>query len=72
MMKLVTPELRSDYKPDMQLTVLYGLAKVCLPQDNIHTVIKLGYYKQRILHEWSCHMKFMKQAGAEFHKFHMK
>ena len=24
------------------------------------------------LHEWSLHMKFMKRAFGEFHKFHMK
>ena len=24
------------------------------------------------LHEWSFHMKFMKRAFGEFHKFHMK
>ena len=28
--------------------------------------------KQRILHEWSFHMKFMKRACGEFHEFHMK
>ena len=26
----------------------------------------------RILHEWSCHIKFMKLARGLFHKFHMK
>ena len=28
--------------------------------------------KQRILHEWSFHMKFIKRAFGEFDKFHMK
>ena len=27
---------------------------------------------QRMLHEWSFHMKFMKQAFGEFLKIHMK
>ena len=27
--------------------------------------------KWRILHSWSFHMKFMKRAFGEFHKFHM-
>ena len=26
----------------------------------------------RILHEWSFHMKFIKRAFGEFHKLHMK
>ena len=34
------------------------------------TVVSLRIY--RILHSWSFHMKFMKQAFGEFHKFYMK
>ena len=30
------------------------------------------YHKQRILYEWSFHMKFMKRAFGEFYKFHIK
>ena len=28
--------------------------------------------KQRFLHKWSFHMKFIKRAYGEFNKFHMK
>ena len=31
-----------------------------------------GHMINRILHSWSFHMKFMKRAFGEFHKFHMK
>ena len=31
-----------------------------------------GLKINRILHEWSFHMKFMKLAEGSFHKFHMK
>ena len=31
-----------------------------------------GHMINRILHEWSFHMKFMKLAKGSFHKFHMK
>ena len=33
---------------------------------------QLGRNIQRILHAWSFHMKFMKRAFGEFHKFHIK
>ena len=31
-----------------------------------------GHMINRILHSWSFHMKYMKLAVSEFHKFHMK
>ena len=31
-----------------------------------------GHMINRILHEWSFHMQFMKFAKDSFHKFHMK
>ena len=34
--------------------------------------IKKGHMKNRLLHSWSFHMKFMKLVKDSFHKFHMK
>ena len=37
----------------------------------INPILK-GHMINRILHEWSFLMKFMKLAEGSFHKFHMK
>ena len=39
---------------------------------HINVSVLITECKQRILHEWSFHMKFMKRAFGEFHKFPVK
>ena len=41
----------------------------CLLEEYFNQVRK---HIQSILYEWSFHMKFMKRAFGEFHKFHVK
>ena len=52
----------------------YGLKIIfhCIFIEKHMHFLKTCTCTQRIVHEWSFHMKFMKQAFGKFHTFHVK
>ena len=55
----------------MFISTMRFLIEIMLNLKVIKFILK-GHMINRILHSWSFHMKFMKQAYGSFHKFHMK
>ena len=59
------------YDTLVQFIVVLFLS-VCLFEALLYLLSEIYIYIESILHSWSFHMKFMKCAMGEVHKFQMK